>query len=109
MAIGKPSGDIKKLIKNIFNETGKITKLAKATNLFVTKEIPHNNSIAFAKGMIYFEATRPTLKALKSPVTSGSGANFKKNINDANIKSAPNKTLIIVVANFINFDLRLIY
>ena len=88
----------------MFKDTGKITKLANATNLLVIKEIPHNNSTAFAKGMMYFEATRPTLNALKSPVTSGSGANFKKNINDANNKSAPNKTLIIVVANFIDFD-----
>lgn len=80
-----------------------MTKLAKATNLLVINEMPHNNSTALAKGIIYFEATRPTLKALKSPVTSGSGANFKKNINDANSNSAPNKTLIIVVANFIMY------
>lgn len=82
-----------------------MTKFANATNLLDTKAIPHNNSIALANGIMYFDAISPALKALKSPVTSGSGANFKKNIKEANIKSAPNKIRIIVVANFIYVNL----
>ncbi|MES2811003.1 MAG: hypothetical protein V4670_00900 [Bacteroidota bacterium] len=99
--IGKFSGDRKKLIKKMFNDTGKITKFANATNLLTINEIPHKSSIAFAKGIIYSEATSPALKALKLPVASGSGANFKKNITEAKIRSAPNKILTIVVVNFI--------
>ena len=51
---------------------------------------------------IHTEAIKPVLKALKLPVASVSGANFRKKLMDANSKNNPIRTLIITVTVFIN-------
>ncbi len=66
------------------------------------KDNPQSNSSAFANGIRYDEATRPTWNALKSPVTSGSGASFKKKLAEAKTNNAPINTRTIIVAIFIN-------
>jgi len=58
----------------MFTVIGKIKILASVTYRPDTKAIPQSNSIDFARGIIYVDAIKPTLKALKFPVVSGSGA-----------------------------------
>ena len=82
-AIGIPSGDKKKLINKMFKVIGRIRILANVTYRPVRNDNPQRNSIDFAKGKIYVDATKPILNALKLPVTSGSGASFKKKLIDA--------------------------
>ena len=87
----------------MFKVTGRITMLAKATKRPVIKANPQSNSTPFAKGIKYVEATNPTWKALKSPVETGSGTNFRKKLIEANKSNAPIRTLTITVASFIMF------
>ena len=95
-------------INKIFRETGKMTRLASDTYFPEIKDSPHNSSIALANGIMYFEATNPTWNALKDPVASGSGANFRKKLTEAKINNAPNNTLTIVVAIFIKYNFKLL-
>lgn len=67
----------------MFKLTGSIARFDSATNLLVINDNPQTNSMALANGIRYCEEIMPTWKALKSPVVSGSGANFKKNIIEA--------------------------
>lgn len=84
---------------------GRIKILAKVTYLPVRKDNPQRNSIDLAKGIKYVEATKPTLKALKFPVASGSGASFKKKLTDANNNKSPIRLRIIIIAIFIVYYL----
>jgi len=93
------------LINKILMVIGKINILANVTKRPVTNEIPQSNSIVFAKGNKYVEATNPILKALKLPVVSGSGASLKKKLIEAKSSNRPIKTRTIMVAIFIILDL----
>ena len=101
-AIGKPSGARKQLINSMLMVIGKIRILANVTYFPVIQETPQSNSIALAKGIKYVEAIKPTWKALKSPVVTGSGTSFKKKLTEANRSKSPINTRITMVAIFIN-------
>jgi len=90
----------------MFKVMGRIKILAKVTYLPVRKDNPQSNSIDFAKGIKYVEATKPTLKALKFPVASGSGASFKKKLTDANNNKSPIRLRIMIIVIFIVYYFR---
>lgn len=75
--------------------------LASVTKRPVTKAIPQINSIDFANGIKYVDATSPELKALKLSFAAGSaGIRWKKKLIDAKSNKRPIKVRIIIVAIF---------
>jgi hypothetical protein len=79
-AMGRFSGDKKKLINKMFKVTGKMIRLARVTYRPEINDNPQRNSKDLAKGIKYVDAIKPTLNALKFPVDSGSGDRCKKKL-----------------------------